>query len=263
MKIDMISVLNDNYIFVLIDEKNQKAAVVDPAVSEPVLNYLEKEKLILTKIFNTHHHYDHVGGNKELVKAFKDVEVYAGINDAGRIPYQTHYLKHGDFVTFAGETAYVYYVPGHTFAHICYFFSLNNGESHLFIGDTIFAGGCGKLFEGTMYQMFSSLKFLRNNLPDQTYIWCAHEYTLENYMILQLLEPNNIEIKRIIDQTTHIRQLNRFTVPTTLGREKISNSFLRWDDQALKVQLNTISDFETFSYVRKYRDMPHKVHLPI
>lgn len=262
MKIHMLPVLEDNYIFILIDEDKQEAAVVDPALAEPVLSYLSQNKLKLIKIFNTHHHYDHVGGNKELVKAFPNIKIYAGANDSGRIPCQTHYLKHGDTVFFANEMASVYFVPGHTVGHICYYFPLKSGEHHLFIGDTIFAGGCGKLFEGTMQQMFASLKFLRDNLPEKTKIWCAHEYTVENYLILQKLEPENIAIKERLEHSINLRKSNQFTVPFTMKDEKFSSSFLRWDDRKLKNTIKVTSDFETFSYVRKFRDAPPKVIIP-
>ncbi len=263
MKIHMLPVLQDNYIFILIDEDKKEAAVVDPALAGPVLNFLKQNELILTKIFNTHHHFDHVGGNKELVKAFPNVEVHAGINDSGRIPCQTHYLKHFDKVFFANEMAYIYFVPGHTLGHICYYFPFNNGEHHLFIGDTIFAGGCGKLFEGTFEQMFASLKFLRDSLPEETKIWCAHEYTVENYLILQKLEPENIAIKKRLEHSIQLRKSNQFTVPFSMRDEKISSSFLRWDDQNLKSIINVTDDFEAFSYVRKFRDAPPKVIKPI
>ena len=262
MKIHMLPVLEDNYIFILIDENKQEAAVVDPAIAEPVINFLNINKLKLAKILNTHHHNDHVGGNKELAKVFPNVEVYAGTNDSGRIPCQTHFLKHGDTIHFANEKAHVYFVPGHTLGHICYYFPLKNGEHQLFIGDTIFAGGCGKLFEGTMAQMFASLKFLRDNLPEETVIWCAHEYSIENYLILLKLEPDNKAIKERLDHCIQLRKSKQFTVPFSLKDEKYTNSFLRWDDQKLKNIINTKNDFDTFSYVRKFRDAPPKVIIP-
>lgn len=206
MKIHTIPVLNDNYIFILIDEIRQEACVVDPAIADPVISFLKTNNLNLTKIFNTHHHYDHIGGNKDLCKIFPHVEVYGGMNDSGRIPLQKHFLSHGDSVSFANEKAFIFYLPGHTLGHISYYFPLQNGEHHIFIGDTIFAGGCGKLFEGTMMQMFSSLKFLRDNLPNETIIWSAHEYTVENYLILQKLEPNNIAIKERLQKSIDLRK---------------------------------------------------------
>lgn len=259
MRIEILPVLEDNFIFLIIDEKNKEAAAVDPAVAEPVVKYLSKHNLQLTKIFNTHHHFDHVGGNRELKNLFPNVEIYGSVQDHGRIPFQTHLLKHNDKVSFSNETATVYYVPGHTLGHICYFFSLKNGENHLFIGDTIFSGGCGKLFEGTFEQMFSSLTFLRDNLPNNTTIWAAHEYTLENYLILSKLEPANQKILDKISKVTKILQMGHHTVPFTLSEEKEISSFLRWDDLKLQEITQTNNAFDTFCFVRKFRDNPPKI----
>jgi hydroxyacylglutathione hydrolase len=254
MRIEQLAALTDNFIYLLIDDEKQEAAVVDPPEAKKVIHFLEKNNLTLTKIFNTHHHFDHVGGNKELIQKYPQAEVYAGIHDKGRIPLQKHFLNHNDIVSFANEKASVYYVPGHTLGHIAYHFKLKNSPDCLFIGDTIFSGGCGRLFEGTFLQMFTSLKFLRDHLSDDTLIFCAHEYTVENYSVLAKLEPNNIQIQEKLERSIHTRQQNLFTVPFTLGEEKQCSSFLRWDDPELKKITGTASDLETFTYVRKHRN---------
>ncbi len=254
MHVKQLPVLKDNFIYILIDEINKHAAVIDPAEAKDVLIFLEKNNLKLTKIFNTHHHFDHVGGNKELMQKFPDTEVYGSFYDKGRIPGQKYFLNHNDTVSFAGENAKVYYIPGHTLGHIAYHFKLKNNQDYLFIGDTIFSGGCGKLFEGTPTQMFTSLKFLRDNLPNETLIYCAHEYTVENYSILTKLEPDNQNIKEKLNHSIQTRKNNLFTVPFTMGVEKNYNSFLRWDDEDLKKITATESDLDTFTYVRRYRD---------
>ncbi|MGY3803023.1 hydroxyacylglutathione hydrolase [Pigmentibacter ruber] len=262
MKVEMLSVLEDNFIFILIDEIKKEAAVVDPAVATPVISFLNKNNLTLTKIFNTHHHFDHVGGNKELKQLFPNIEIYGSIQDKNRIPFQTHFLEHKDKINFAGECAEVFFVPGHTLGHICYFFSLRNGENHLFIGDTIFGGGCGKLFEGSFEQMFNSLLFLRNTLPGNTLIWTAHEYTLENYLILEKLEPDNLHIKEKIQKVISTLKNGLNTVPFLLSEEKAVSSFLRWDDIMLQKITNTNNSFDTFCSVRKFRDNPPKIVKP-
>ncbi|WGL61320.1 hydroxyacylglutathione hydrolase [Pigmentibacter sp. JX0631] len=262
MKIEMLPVFEDNFIFILIDEIKKEAAVVDPAEANSVISYLKKNNLTLTKIFNTHHHFDHVGGNKELKQLFPNVEIYGSVQDKNRIPFQTHFLNHNDKIYFADESAEVFFVPGHTLGHICYFFSLKNGEHHLFIGDTIFGGGCGKLFEGSLEQMFNSLLFLRNNLPDNTLIWTAHEYTLENYLILEKLEPQNIEIKEKLQKVIHTLKSGLHTVPFLLSEEKKVSSFLRWDDLKLQNITSTSNSFDTFCFVRKFRDNPPKIVKP-
>lgn len=262
MKIEMLPVLEDNFIYILIDETLKEAAVVDPAIAKPVIQFLKDNNLTLTKILNTHHHYDHVGGNKELKSLFPNVEIYGSSQDFGRIPFQTHSLNHNDSISFADESANVYYVPGHTLGHICYFFSLKNGDHHLFIGDTLFGGGCGKLFEGTLEQMYSSLSFLREHIPDSTLIWTAHEYTLENYLVLEKLEPDNQKIKEKIELSIKKLQQGQHTVPFTFQEEKETSSFLRWDDKKLQAVTHTENAFDTFCFVRKFRDNPPKIVKP-
>ncbi len=262
MKIEMLPVLDDNFIYILIDETKKEAVVVDPAIAEPVIHFLKKNNLTLTKILNTHHHHDHVGGNKELIGLFPNIEVYGSSQDFGRIPFQTHSLNHNDSIQFADETAKVYYVPGHTLGHICYYFPLKDGTHHLFIGDTLFAGGCGKLFEGTLEQMYSSLSLIRDQLPSDTVVWTAHEYTLENYLVLEKLEPENQKIKDKIQLSIKKLQQGLHTVPFTLQEEKETSSFLRWDDKKLQAITNTKNGFDTFCFVRKFRDNPPKIVKP-
>lgn len=254
MRIEKIPALQDNFIFILIDDQKKQAAVIDPCEEKVVIDFLEKNNLVLAKIFNTHHHGDHVGGNRGLIHKYPNAEVYAGLHDKGRIPCQKYFLDQGDVVTFGNETAFVYYVPGHTLGHISYHFKLKNDDDCLFIGDTVFSGGCGKLFEGTFLQMFTSLKFLRDNVPDGTNVFCAHEYTVENYTILSKLEPNNAKIKEKLNQSISMRKNGLFTVPFRWKEEKECSSFLRWDDPELKRITHTTSDLDTFTYVRKFRD---------
>ncbi|MEO0406651.1 MAG: hydroxyacylglutathione hydrolase, partial [Cyanobacteria bacterium P01_A01_bin.135] len=168
MEIYRLPALSDNYIFLLHDPQQAIAAVVDPAEAAPVLLALRSLNAQLVAIFNTHHHGDHVGGNIALLKQYPAAVVYGSARDRGRIPGQQVYLADGDRVSFAGRSAQVYFVPGHTKAHIAYYFppaGTESREGHLFCGDTLFAGGCGRLFEGTPAQMVDSLSKLRS-LPE-------------------------------------------------------------------------------------------------
>ncbi|MCY7277294.1 MAG: hydroxyacylglutathione hydrolase, partial [Phormidesmis sp. CAN_BIN44] len=169
MDIYRISALSDNYIFLLHDPSSQIAAVVDPAEPQPVLQKLQELGVQLVAIFNTHHHGDHVGGNRDLLHYFPEAIVYGGEHDRGRIPGQTVFLKDGDQVKFGDRTAEILFVPGHTRAHIAYYFAptIADEPGELFCGDTLFSGGCGRLFEGTPAQMVDSLSKLRA-LPDST-----------------------------------------------------------------------------------------------
>ena len=255
MEIIRIPVLSDNYIFLILDLDRQIAAVVDPAEAAPVLAELARHQVQLVAIFNTHHHSDHVGGNKGLIAAFPDVRVYGGAEDRGRIPGQQVYLVDGDRVEFGDRIGEVFFIPGHTRAHIAYYFPPveSNAPGELFCGDTIFAGGCGRLFEGTPAQMVGSMTKLRQ-LPDDTRIWCAHEYTLSNLKFAVTVDPTNQELQQRLVDVTAARQQLIPTVPTSLGIEKRTNPFLRWDTAALHTSAASSDPIETFAKIRGRKD---------
>jgi hydroxyacylglutathione hydrolase len=255
MEIIRIPVLSDNYIFTILDLERKIAAVVDPAEAAPVLAELARQQVRLVAIFNTHHHGDHVGGNKELIAAFPDVRVYGGAEDRGRIPGQQVYLGDGDRVEFGERVGEVFFIPGHTRAHIAYYFPpvTDDEAGELFCGDTIFAGGCGRLFEGTPAQMVGSMTKLRQ-LPDNTRIWCAHEYTLSNLKFAITVDPNNQELQQRLVDVTAARQDLIPTVPTMLGIEKRTNPFLRWDTSALQTTVDSRDPVETFARIRGRKD---------
>jgi hydroxyacylglutathione hydrolase len=255
MEIIRIPVLSDNYIFLMVDRQQQIAAVVDPAEATPVMAELARQQVKLVAIFNTHHHGDHVGGNNQLIAAFPDVCVYGGAEDRGRIPGQQVYLADGDRVRFGEREAEVFFIPGHTRAHIAYYFApVDTDESgELFCGDTIFAGGCGRLFEGTPSQMVTSISKLRQ-LPDNTRIWCAHEYTLGNLKFAVTVDPDNSELQQRLVDVTVARNNSIPTVPTWMGIEKRTNPFLRWDNSALQASVASHDGVETFARIRGRKD---------
>lgn len=255
MNIHRIPALWDNYIFLLHDPTTQTAAVVDPAEYQPVLKKLQALKATLTAIFNTHHHGDHVGANRQLLQQFPEAVVYGGAEDKGRIPGQQVYLQQGDAVSFGGRTAEVFFVPGHTRAHIAYYFPpAQVGDwGELFCGDTLFAGGCGRLFEGTPQQMVTSLTKLRS-LPDTTRVWCAHEYTLKNLEFALTVDSHNAALQSRMVTVQAARQQNRPTVPTELSVEKQTNPFLRWDVAALQATAKTTEPIQTFARIRGMKD---------
>ncbi|MEM8780056.1 MAG: hydroxyacylglutathione hydrolase [Cyanobacteria bacterium P01_G01_bin.49] len=255
MEIKRLPALSDNYIFLLHDPQTNQAAVVDPAEAKPVLNCLDKLGTELVAIFNTHHHFDHVGANKELIRKFPNLCVYGSKEDKGRIPGQQVFLTEGDQVEFAQRIGKVYFVPGHTRAHIAYYFPPNLAEEtgELFCGDTIFAGGCGRLFEGTPSQMVQSLTKLRN-LPDNTRIWCAHEYTLNNLKFALTVDSDNTELQRRYHQVGKARQNQQATVPSLLGEEKKTNPFLRWDKPALQATAGMSDPVRVFGKIRGMKD---------
>lgn len=255
MQIIRLPVLSDNYIFLLHDPQHNIAAVVDPAEAQPVLDELTKLKAELVAIFNTHHHGDHVGGNTQLMKKFPQVTVYGGAEDRGRIPGQQVFLQEGDRVEFGNRTANVLFVPGHTRAHIAYYFPPESPREpgELFCGDTLFAGGCGRLFEGTPGQMVDSLSKLRA-LPDDTRVWCAHEYTLSNLRFAVTVEPENADLQKRYQDVKMQRETNEATVPSLLGIEKLTNPFLRWDQPSLQATAKSYEEVQTFARIRGMKD---------
>lgn len=255
MQVYRIPALSDNYIFLLHDPHTRQAAVVDPAQATPVLQQLSVLDAELVAIFNTHHHSDHVGGNRTLLQRFPNATVYGGAEDRGRIPGQKVFLQEGDTVTFADRSARVFFVPGHTRAHIAYYFPPLSPDDtgDLFCGDTLFAGGCGRLFEGTPAQMVNSLTKLRS-LPDSTRVWCAHEYTLNNLEFARTVDPDNATLARRYQTVRDARGRSLPTVPSQLGEEKRTNPFLRWDDPHLQTAMETPDPIRTFSRLRGRKD---------
>lgn len=256
MRIDCLAALQDNYIFLLVDVERRQAAVVDPGDAEPVLAALRAEGLTLTAILNTHHHNDHVGGNRSLLRHFPGAAVYASAADRGRIPGQTVMLAGGDRLSIAGQTAEVFFVPGHTRGHIAYYFAVvaeADPKGALFCGDTLFAGGCGRLFEGTPAQMLDSLQQLRS-LPEDTAIYCAHEYTLSNLRFALSVDPDNPVLQQRYQAVAIARQQGQSTIPSVLGLERATNPFLRWDQPALQAAVQSHDPVQTFARLRSRKD---------
>lgn len=216
-----VCAFTDNYIWVIHNQHH--AAVVDPGDAAPVLNFLQQKKLKLIAILNTHHHNDHVGGNSTLLQKFP-VPVYGPESES--ISTVTHRLKEGDNIYLAELSLgfSVLDIPGHTAGHIAYY-----GANSLFCGDTLFACGCGRLFEGTAQQMYISLNKLAR-LPDTTAVYCGHEYTLANINFAKLVEPGNKMLAQLNISAEKQRKSDLPTLPSTIVMEKACNPFLRCDE---------------------------------
>ncbi|SES80391.1 hydroxyacylglutathione hydrolase [Nitrosomonas marina] len=225
LRIYPIPAFRDNYIWIVHDTAS--AVVIDPGDAHPVLDYLQSKKLQLDAILITHHHNDHTGGNLALLDRF-DVPVYGPEHEA--ISTVSHPLRDGEIVVLPSLSLSleVIEVPGHTLGHIAYF-GLPPGpdQKHiLFCGDTLFASGCGRLFEGTAQQMYQSLQKLAD-LPDDTLVYCTHEYTLSNISFARTAEPDNVDLQQLEQHASQLRCNNKPTLPSTIAMEKACNPFLR------------------------------------
>jgi hydroxyacylglutathione hydrolase len=229
LDIVVFPMLTDNYGFLLHDPAGGETAVVDPAEAEPTLAACAARGWRLSHILNTHHHGDHVGGNLAL-KAATGCTVIGPAYDRDRIPGIDIAVDEASGADFGGRHARVFFVPGHTRGHIAYWFA---EDKALFCGDTLFALGCGRLFEGTPQQMWSSLLKLRA-LPDDTRVYCAHEYTQSNARFALTAEPENDALRAEAERVARARAAGAFTIPSSLGVEKACNPFLRADQPALR-----------------------------
>lgn len=222
IEIARIPVLSDNYVWLAHDSVSGETAVVDPAVAAPVLAEAERRGWAVTQIWNTHWHPDHTGGNAEI-KAATGCRIAGPAAEAARIPGLDRAVAEGDRVSLGGVEATVLEVPAHTAGHIAYHLP---EERVVFVGDTLFAMGCGRLFEGTAAQMHANLQRLAT-LPPETRVYCAHEYTLSNGRFAAAAEPNNEAVARRLREVEAARAAGEATVPTTIGLELATNPFMR------------------------------------
>ena len=237
MKIEIIKCLQDNYSYLIIDESNKNACVVDPSEAKPIIDYIEKNNIKLKYILNTHHHYDHVGGNTELKKKYGS-NVVGFKDDKDRIPEIDILVEDGKIWKKENFEANIYHIPGHTSGHIAFHFFK---EKKIFTGDTLFSLGCGRIFEGTYEQMFESLNKIKK-LPKNTEIFCGHEYTLHNSNFCIINDPNNSKLKnRIIEIKQKIKN-NLPTIPTTLENEMECNIFLKAENLERFSKLRDLKD---------------------
>ncbi|MDO9168488.1 MAG: hydroxyacylglutathione hydrolase [Methylobacter sp.] len=246
-----LPVLNDNYIYLLHDPVSGETAVVDPAVTQPVLDVLKQKGWQLTTILNTHHHADHVGGNLAL-KQKTGCTVIAPLSDQNRIPGIDRGVVDGDVIMLGKHTAKVISTPGHTSGHVVYYFADDNT---LFCGDTLFVMGCGRLFEGTAEQMWHSLQKLKA-LPASTRIYCAHEYTQANGRFSLTVEPDNRQLQQRMELINQLRAKHLPTVPSTIEQELATNPFFREDSLALRETIKMVNKkpVEVFAEVRRLKD---------
>ena len=251
LEIYLVPCLSDNYSPLIHDPDTGNTAIVDTSEAEPVLAALKQKGWTLTHIFNTHHHFDHVGCNEQFKKDL-GVTIVGSKNDAARIPGIDIQVAEGDSFQFGSHTVQVIEVSGHTVGHIAYYIP---DQKLLFPGDTLFALGCGRLFEGTPAQMWNSLSKLMA-LPDDVEVYCAHEYTQSNAKFALTVEPGN---QKLIDRSQDIdskRADGISTIPSTIGLERATNPFVRPDSENLQHTIGMIGEpaVDVFAKVRELKD---------
>lgn len=244
MDIAILAALADNYIFASLDKETNEAFCVDPGDAKPVLAWLDAHAAKLCQILCTHHHGDHTAGIRALVQQFPGIEVI-GASDSGRIPHQNRIVTPGEKFIVNGQVCEVLDVHAHTRAHVAYYFPTSHD---LFSGDTIFAGTCGAIFEGTLSDMLWALKKIRA-LPAETKIWCSHEYSLQYLKNAARVEPWNEEIKARIKVIQDLLHQQKPTVPLLLADEILTNIYLHWDHPQWVQAYKSKNDLELFKII--------------
>jgi len=251
LQIHRIPARKDNYLWLAHEPDSGATAVVDPADAQPVIDRLEELGLKLTHILNTHHHGDHTGGNLELKEKY-GCTVVGSAADAARIPGIDVEVADGDTYDLGTERAEIFDVTGHTLGHIMYWFA---NSKALFCGDTLFAMGCGRLSEGTADQMWKALSKFRS-LPDDTEVYCAHEYTQTNARFALTIEPDNAALQARAAEVDRMRAADIATVPSLLGDERATNPFLRAGEPELMaaIGMTGAQPVDVFAETRRRKD---------
>lgn len=254
MKVKILPALSDNYMYLLMDEKTKEAAIVDPVEPKTVLAAVEETGANLTTVLTTHHHWDHAGGNKQLVSLFdKPLRVLGGDD---RIEALTQKVGHGDKIKVGSLDIECLFTPCHTQGHICYNITSPEPEhsSAVFTGDTLFIGGCGKFFEGNAVEMHKALIQILGSLPDHTHVYCGHEYAIQNLSFGLHVEPNNKAIQDKLAWVHERRDKSLPSVPSTIGEEKQINPFMRVTEAPVQEHAGTTEAVATMAAIRCEKD---------
>ncbi|VVC88992.1 hydroxyacylglutathione hydrolase, mitochondrial [Leptidea sinapis] len=253
MNVKILPALKDNYMYLIVDKATKEAAIVDPVEPKTVLKAVQDECVNLTTVLTTHHHWDHAGGNEDLVKMIPNLKVYGGEDRIGAL---TDKVQHNTKLQVGNLNVQCLFTPCHTSGHICYLVTAPEEDSDpvVFTGDTLFLGGCGRFFEGTAEEMHKALIDILGNLPDNTKVFCGHEYTLQNLKFASHVEPDNEHVKNKISWSQKKRQSGMPTVPSTIIEEKLYNPFMRVTEPSVMKYVNKTDPIETMKAIRLEKD---------
>uniref|UniRef100_A0A182SRW5 hydroxyacylglutathione hydrolase n=1 Tax=Anopheles maculatus TaxID=74869 RepID=A0A182SRW5_9DIPT len=258
MTVTKIPALKDNFMYLIVCNKTREAAVVDPVAPDRVLEVVQEQNCKLNKLLTTHHHWDHAGGNEALYERFRqtpdwgELRVYGGQDD--RIARLTHPVKQDDTFDIGSLRVRCLSTPCHTTSHICYYVE-SETERAVFTGDTLFLAGCGRFFEGTPDQMYEALIEKLSKLPDDTQVYCGHEYALQNLRFGHTIEPNNEDIRVMLERAQAADvEGRRALVPSTIELEKRINVFMRVQHPDMKAKFDTSNPVEIMGLLRAAKD---------
>ncbi|KAH3720102.1 hydroxyacylglutathione hydrolase, mitochondrial-like [Dreissena polymorpha] len=252
MRVRLVPALEDNYMYLLIDEATQTCAAVDPVEPEKLLKAVEEEQVTLSCVLTTHHHWDHAGGNVELIKKTGPLPVYGGDDRIGAL---TEKVGHNRQLTLGNLNIQCLFTPCHTTGHICYYVTGEGEEPAVFTGDTLFSAGCGRFFEGTPPEMYKALIEILGNLPAKTRVFCGHEYTIQNLKYAEHVEPENAYIRNKMEWAKKLRESNVPTIPSTIEEEKKINPFMRVQEGSVHKHVGGATDpIEVMRLLRLEKD---------
>lgn len=252
MKVRLVPALQDNYMYLLIDETTGQCAAVDPVEPKKLLSAMSEENVQLTCVLTTHHHLDHSGGNENLIATTGPLPVYGGDDRIGAL---TDKVSHNTQLKLGNLDIECLFTPCHTSGHICYYVTERGGSNPaVFTGDTLFSAGCGRFFEGTPPQMYKALIDILSNLPADTKVFCGHEYTLQNLQFAAKVEPDNVDIQNKITWALTQKKNNKPTIPSTIAEEMKINPFMRVSALDVQKHAGSTDPVEVMGILRREKD---------
>ncbi|ESO12034.1 hypothetical protein HELRODRAFT_155548 [Helobdella robusta] len=253
MIVHPIPALSDNYMYLLIDSKSNVCAAVDPVEPQKILNVVNKSNLKLIAVLTTHHHWDHAGGNNHLAAQLPGLKIYGGDERIDSLNAKVH---HNQIINVGSLIVKCLFTPCHTKGHMCFYVQDNNSNepAAVFTGDTLFVSGCGRFFEGTAEQMYEALTQTLGTLPEDTLVYCGHEYTYNNLLFASYIEPDNQHLLKKLEWAKGKQRKNEFTVPSSIKEELLTNCFMRVHHQSILNFFGTQNPIHAMKMLRAKKD---------